>query len=131
MRVYATPADLTNYAGPNVVDDDSPRLLARASELVDSQLLAAVYDTDADGYPVDVKVRATLRDATCAVVEWWQDTGDSTGAGAQFTESQIGTLRLKRTTPPPDLPPAAARILTTAGLLAHAPLAPDRQSYGR
>jgi hypothetical protein len=131
MRVYATPADLTNYAGPNVVDDDSPRLLARASELVDSQLLAAVYDTNADGYPLDEQVRAALRDATCAVVEWWADTGDATGAGAQFTESQIGTLRLKRTTPPPDLPPAATRILTTAGLLAHAPLAPDRQAYGR
>lgn len=131
MRVYATPADLTTYAGPTVVDDDSPRLLARASELVDSQLLAAVYDTNADGHPVDPQVRVALRDATCAVVEWWQDTGDSTGAGAQFTESQIGTLRLKRTNPPPDLPPAAARILTTAGLLAHAPLAPDHQPYER
>jgi hypothetical protein len=75
-------------------------------------------------------VRVALRDATCAVVEWWSDTGDTTGAGAQFIESQIGTLRLKRTNPPPDLPPAAARILTTAGLLAHAPLAPDRQPYG-
>jgi hypothetical protein len=131
MRVYATPADLTEYAGPNVVDDDSPRLLARASQLVDSQLLAAVYETDANGLPLDPQVRVALRDATCAVVEWWQDTGDTTGAGAQFTESQIGTLRLKRTNPPPDLPPAAARILTTAGLLAHAPLAPDRQAYGR
>lgn len=131
MRVYATSADLTEYAGPDVVDDDSPRLLARASELVDSQLLAAVYDTDSHGLPLDPQVRAALRDATCAVVEWWHDTGDATGAGAQFTESQIGTLRLKRTTPPPDLPPAAARILTTAGLLAHAPLAPDRQPYGR
>lgn len=128
MRVYATPEDLADYAGPGVVDADSPRLLARAAELVDALLVAAVYDTDPDGLPVDPQVRDALRRATCALVQWWAETGDPTGAGGQFSEAQLGTLRLKRndTNTTPEIAPAAVRILATAGLLAHAPLAPDR-----
>ncbi|WP_424183849.1 hypothetical protein ACOBQX_17980 [Actinokineospora sp. G85] len=129
MRVYATTADLVDYAGETAVDDNSPRLLARASELVDSLLVAAVYDVDAQGYPVDEQVRDALRRATCAVVEWWGETGDPVGAGAQFTEAALGTLRLKRaeTGSAPDIGPNAVHILATAGLLAHAPRAPDRK----
>lgn len=128
MRVYATTAELAAYAGEHVVDDDSPRLLGRASELVDSLLITAIYDTNAQGYPLDEQTRDALRRATCAVVEWWHETGDPTGASGQFTEAQIGTLRLKRaeTASAPEIPPGAVRILATAGLLAHSPLAPDR-----
>jgi hypothetical protein len=127
MRVYATPADLADYAGPDVVGEDSPRLLARASELVDSLLVTAVYDTTPDGHPLDAHLREALRDATCALVQWWDETGDPTGAGAQYSDAAIGTLRLKRNDnrSAPDIAPAAVRILATAGLLAHAPLSPD------
>ncbi|GAA3890553.1 hypothetical protein GCM10022243_64290 [Saccharothrix violaceirubra] len=128
MRVYATTADLVEYAGEAAVDDDSPRLLARASEEVDALLVAAVYPVDAQGYPVEQGTRDAVRRATCAVVEWWGETGDPVGAGAQFSEAALGTLRFKRadTGAPPDIGPRAARILATAGLLAHTPLAPDR-----
>ncbi|GGM65188.1 hypothetical protein GCM10012275_39660 [Longimycelium tulufanense] len=128
MHIYATPADLVEYAGPGIVDEDTPRKLARASERVDSLLLTAVYDTTPDGMPVDPAVRDALTRATCALVQWWGDTGDETGAGGRFVESQIGTLRLKRaeSDTEPDLAPATVHILTTAGLLSHAPLAPDR-----
>lgn len=128
MRVYATTTDLAGYAGEAAVDDQSPRLLARASELVDSLLVVAVYPTDAQGFPVDEPTRDALRRATCAVVEWWGETGDPVGAGAQFTEAALGTLRLKRaeTSSAPGIGPNAVRILATAGLLAHTPLAPDR-----
>jgi hypothetical protein len=131
VRVYATPAELGDYAGADVVDGDSPRLLARASELVDSLLIAAVYVVDEQGRPLDEQVLDALRRATCAVVQWWHETGDPIGAAGQFTESQIGTLRLKRadTTSAPDLAPAAVRILATAGLLAASPQALDRQAY--
>ena len=127
MRVYATPAELGDYAGADVVDDDSPRLLARASELVDSLLIAAVYVVDEQGHPLDEQVLDALRRATCAVVQWWHETGDPIGTAGQFTESQIGTLRLKRadTTSASDLAPSAVRILATAGLLAHSPRASD------
>lgn len=131
MRVYATTADLGEYAGAEVVDDDSPRLLARASEQVDSLLVAAVYDVDAQGYPTDTQVRDAVRRASCALVEWWHETGDPTGAGGQYVESQIGTVRLKRADgASAEVAPAVVRILGTAGLLAHSPLAPDRGLYG-
>jgi hypothetical protein len=126
VRVYATPADLAEFAGADAVDEDSPRLLARASEEVDSLLLAAIYETTADGLPTDPQVLDALKRATCAVVEWWAETGDTTGAGRQIAESQIGTVRLKRADNAPDAAPRAVRILATAGLLAHPVLAPDR-----
>jgi hypothetical protein len=134
MRVYATTADLVEYAGPDVVGEDSPRLLARASELVDSLLVAAVYETDPDGMPVDEQVRDALQRATCALVEWWDETGDPTGAGGQYIESQIGTVRLKRADNDraPEMAPATVRILATAGLLADAPHAPQAwTTYGK
>ena len=128
MRSYATTAELAAHGGEHLVDDDSPRLLARASELVDSLLVTAVYDVDAQGYPLDDRVRDALRRATCAVVEWWHETGDPTGAGGQFTEAALGALRLKRaeTASAPEVAPSAVRILAIAGLLAHSPLARDR-----
>ncbi|MEV6711994.1 hypothetical protein AB0M48_08105 [Lentzea sp. NPDC051208] len=130
--MYATVDELRNYAGARVVTDDSPRLLARASELVDSHLLAAVYEVDAQGYPTGAEERDALRRATCAVVEWWHETGDPVGAAGQFSESQIGTVRLKRadSAAPSDIAPNAVRILTTAGLLSQFPLCPDRWVIG-
>jgi hypothetical protein len=126
VRVYATVADLVDYAGADAVGEDSPRLLARASELVDSLLIAAVYKVDAAGLPIDEAVRDAVRRATCALVQWWGETGDPTGAAGQYSESQIGTVRLKRTDngPAPDIAPTTLRILATAGLLGHAPAAP-------
>jgi hypothetical protein len=129
VRVYASTADLADFAGADAVDEDSLRLLARASEEVDSLLLAAVYETTADGLPVDPTIADALKRATCAVVEWWAETGDETGAGRQFTESQIGTVRLKRADNAPDAAPRAMRILAAAGLLAHPVLAPDRHAH--
>src|SRR6476469_10025609 len=125
MRVYASPADLADYAGSDVVGEDSPRLLARASELVDSLLVTAIYDTASDGLPVDEQLRDALKRATCALVQWWDETGDPTGAGGQYVESQIGTVRLKRSdiVMAPEIAPAAVRILATAGLLGRSPLA--------
>ncbi|SDL18031.1 hypothetical protein SAMN04488074_109210 [Lentzea albidocapillata subsp. violacea] len=132
MRVYATVDELRDYAGAHVVTEDSPRRLARASELVDSHLLAAVYAVDAQGYPTGAEERDALRRATCAVVEWWHETGDPVGAAGQYSESQIGTVRLKRADPavPSDIAPNAVRILTTAGLLSQFPIAPDRWATG-
>jgi hypothetical protein len=134
MRVYATPTELADYAGPDVVGEDSPRLLVRASELVDSLLVTAVYDTTPDGMPLDEKLRDALKRATCALVEWWDETGDPTGASGQYLESQIGTVRLKRsdTGTAPEIAPTTLRILATAGLLADAPHAPHAwTTYGK
>lgn len=115
MPVYATVGDFAQYAGLDAVHTDTERQLARASELVDSLLITAVYHPDAP------HVRDALRQATCAIVQWWGETGDETGASSQYAAMQIGTLRLQRSEPAPEIPPAAVRILATAGLLQHPP----------
>jgi hypothetical protein len=51
--------------------------LPRASELVDSLLVTAVYDTTADCLPVDERARDALTRTTCTLVQWWAETGDS------------------------------------------------------
>ncbi|MCA1195129.1 hypothetical protein [Saccharopolyspora sp. 6V] len=123
MRVYATPEDLTAYAG--TAPADAVRLLARASEDVDHLLILARYTVDSEGYPTDPAVRDALKRATCAVVQWWDETGDTTGAASVHGSVQIGTLRLQGSGAAPDdasRSPAAVRILATAGLLGHAPI---------
>ncbi|MEV5537453.1 hypothetical protein AB0L13_11385 [Saccharopolyspora shandongensis] len=112
---HASVEDLAAYAGHGAVTDDSPRLLDRGSELIDSLLVTAVYD------PSDERIRDALRRATCAVVQWWHENGDESGTGVEYSAMQIGTVRLQRAAPPPPVPPAAARILATAGLLQHPP----------
>lgn len=124
-RVYATRDDLVAYAGTAPAESD--RLLARASELVDFLLITARYDTDDEGYPTCPVIRDALRRATCAQVQYWDTTGDETGAAGQYTSTQIGSLVLERDADPPGGPspvaPAAGRVLATAGLLGQAPIA--------
>lgn len=98
QRVYATTADLANYleAAPPA---GARRLLRRASRRVDQALLTALYDTDDDGLPTDVKITTALRDATCAQVEYWATSGtDPGGADAVYDDVAIGSARLSRRT---------------------------------
>ncbi len=124
MRVYATSADLTDYAGPEVVDADSPDCWPARPNW--STPYSSPLSTAPDRTGTSSTSRCARRYATCAVVQWWAETGDP-AAASQYTETQIGTLRLKRsdTHSAPEIAPATMRILGTAGLLAHAPLAPD------
>lgn len=122
-RVYATPEQLTAYTG-RPAPADADRLLARASEDVDSALLTAVYATDATGRPTDPDVIEALADAACAQVEYWQETGDTgTGAASRWDSVSIGPVNLsgRRDTATAasdvDLAPRAHRALARAGLL--------------
>jgi len=96
QRVYATTVDLANYLhGPPPAD--AQRKLARASRRIDSLIRTAVYDADSvTGMPTDAKILAAVRDATCALVEWWGETGDETGAAAQMQSVSIGSVSLGR-----------------------------------
>lgn len=132
-RVYATAADLENYLGINTAPLDAQRLLTRASESVDDALLAAVYPTDASGYPTILAHREAVRDAACAIVEWWSEdtgTGDETGAQGVWQSASAGAVSLSRggstgsggvtnstTVRPGYLPPRAYGYLHRAGLL--------------
>ncbi|GAA2825347.1 hypothetical protein RMN57_13240 [Kitasatospora sp. CM 4170] len=97
-RVYANPDDLTAYTG-QPAPADATRLLTRASQMLDSQVLRACwYVADpTTGMPTDSLVLAAFRDAACAQVEWWQELGDSTGAaGVGWGGVKIGSVDLSR-----------------------------------
>lgn len=111
MTAHASVEDLAAYAGREVVNADSERLLARASELVDSLLITAIYT------PGDERVRDALRRASCAVVHFWHESG----IGIEYSAMQIGTVRLQRAEPAPPVAPAAVWILANAGLLQRSP----------
>lgn len=102
-RVYATRADLlaytagmTSYAVP--AEPEATRVLTRASQRLDATVLrTAIYDTDdVTGLPTDTDVIAAIRDATCAQVVWWAQTGSETGANDQYGDVAIGSVRLGR-----------------------------------
>lgn len=123
MPVYATPEQLTAWTG-QPAPTDADRLLRRASEDVDSALLTAVYCTDAQGMPTDTAIITALADATCAQVEWWQETGDTgTGAADRWGSVSIGSVAMSGRRGGPqapgdvDLAPRAHRVLARAGLL--------------
>lgn len=68
-RVYATRADLVDYAPPSVTvpeDPEATRVLTRASEDVEDALLTAVYDVDTSKMPTDPDVIEAMKLATCA-----------------------------------------------------------------
>ncbi|MFF2922730.1 hypothetical protein ACFVTP_10055 [Streptomyces celluloflavus] len=122
-RIYATPEQLAAWTG-QTAPDDAERLLARASEDIDSALLTAVYAVDEDGDPTDPKIAAALGDATCAQVEYWLATGDDgTGAAGHWDAVSIGPVSLSgRSSAPPaasgvELAPRAARALRRVGLV--------------
>lgn len=96
-RVYATTDDYETYTGQTATADTG-RLLLRASQFLDSQVLRACwYQVDDAGLPTDALVAAAFRDAVCAQVQWWGELGDSTGAaGAGWGSVEIGSVKLSR-----------------------------------
>ncbi|MFJ5883464.1 hypothetical protein [Kitasatospora cineracea] len=121
MAAYATPADLTAWTG-RPAPADAERLLARASDDVDSALLTACYPVDSTGAPTDPVHVAALTAATCAQVEYQLAAGDDgTGAAARWQSVSAGSISLSTTAPAPaggavDLAPRAWRALQRAGL---------------
>lgn len=122
---YATVDELDGFLPANVAAPaDALRLLTRATELIDDTVRAA-FEVDDDGIPTDATVAATMRDATCAQVEYWLTVGeDHDVEGLGGTQVSIagysGTLA-------PELSPRALRILSSAGMLSisSGPALPD------
>lgn len=91
---YASRSDLAAYTGADA-PAQAERLLERASELIDSKVIAP-YTVDDDDMPSDATQRQAFRDATCAQVEWWIETGDEKGVLAAYSSVSIGSLSLSR-----------------------------------
>lgn len=95
-RAYATSAHLAEWLGvaPPL---DSAKQLRDATLEIDFALQTATYDVDDDGEPTDTEVIAAFREACCAVVEWWEETGDPLNAGGAYNSVSIGSVTLSRT----------------------------------
>ena len=93
---------------------DAERLLLRASELLDDTVTAP-FLVDEDGVPTDSAVAEALRDAACAQVRFWAETGEEHDIdGLAGTAVSIGGVSGVR---PPVVAPQALRILRGAMLL--------------
>lgn len=122
QRVYANTAELAKF-----LEEAPPaqprRKLRHASSIVERHTKCAIYDTDANGFPTKAEVIAAFRDATCAQVGWWGETGDEFGTGGQWDSVKIGSVALsgRRSSVSSggeeELAPEATTILGNAGLL--------------
>jgi len=116
--VYATAADLEAWLPPAIpMPDDAERQIERASARLRRVLLTSVYDVNASGLPTDAEVAQAFADATCALVEYRLESGDSgTGAGGGWDSVSAGSVSLSRATADPvtsgtALPEAALDVL--------------------
>ncbi|MGW0550560.1 hypothetical protein [Streptomyces altiplanensis] len=126
-RVYATPVEYEAFTG-QPAPANAARLLARASRFVDRAMRAALYDTDAAGYPSDTDVRVAFRDAASTQVSVWAKrdaAADGTGgdlAASPWTSVKAGDLSFSRDSAPAasdedtELCAEAAEILDALGL---------------
>jgi hypothetical protein len=99
-RVYATPDQYAAMA-EEAFDGDSDKLekrLRAASIEVDQLTRGATYDVDvASLKPTDSEIIEAFAEATCAIVEYWEETGDHTGAEANAGAISIGSVTLGTT----------------------------------
>lgn len=141
-RLYATEAQLIEHGAPPGVTlptgTAAAYQLREASLVIDEALLGAIYDTDTAGMPTATTVVEALRDATCAQVAWWSETGDVSGAVAAspWTSVSAGSVSLSgrapgggsapRTPSGREIAPSALTHLRLAGLtpgaIGHAPV---------
>lgn len=104
---HATVADLTTWLPTGTVVEDVDRLLERASTKVD-RYTRAIVDTGSDTHTT------ALRDATCAVIEAWLETGEENDLdGLAGTQMSVPGYTGMRALP---LPPRAYEALAMAGL---------------
>ncbi|WDH77928.1 hypothetical protein PTQ19_10380 [Microbacterium esteraromaticum] len=89
---YAEPSDV-----PASVDeefDDVAFTLRAASYAIRASLKTARFAVDSEGKPTDDDVAAAIKDATVALLAFWAETGDATGAGAQSGGGSILSVSL-------------------------------------
>lgn len=128
-RVYATTTQLANYlqAAPPL---DAVRQLTDASKALDDALLTALYDTDDDGMPTDLDVIAAFAEAVCAIVEWWEETGDPVGADGGWQSATAGPVSLTRGSDTATAQPVAGGYLPPRAAAALRRLPPDKLRLG-
>ncbi|MDJ0323173.1 hypothetical protein QMG61_05270 [Cryobacterium sp. PH31-AA6] len=99
QRVYATSIDYASLAEDPFIGDTAKlgKRLRSASIEVEKLTRLARYDVDVDGYPASLPVSDAFKEATCAIVEYWEETDDPTGATAAQGAVKIGSVSLGTT----------------------------------
>ena len=125
---YATTVELTTWLDPDPAPTGAARMLDRATRYMDNVLLkTSVYPVDDDGLPTEAPHIIAMRDACCALVEWWAENGDDgLGSGSEYTSVSAGNIALSKGSgsggdDDPRRAPEAVEILDGAGLLGHEP----------
>ncbi|MEU5624285.1 hypothetical protein [Streptomyces tendae] len=116
-RVYATTTQLAEYLGA-AVPLDAVRLLTDASRALDDALKTARYCVDDDGLPTEPAVQAAFAEAVCAIVQWWDETGDPVGADGGWDSVSAGPVSLSRGSGSAAAAPIAAGALPPRALAA-------------
>lgn len=141
QRVYATASDYYDFTGDNqpmttpeapaepqpITEKDLNARLRRASSVIDSHTRHARYEVDEDGYATDENTADAFKEATCAQVQWFDESDDITGSQSQDGTIAIGSVTIGargRSTGGASADAASARIapeaveiLTNAGLM--------------
>src|SRR4051812_44422098 len=107
QQPLATQAAYRTYTGDETAEV-SVLTLRRASNVIRGALVGfTVYDVDDNGVPTDTKVAATLTEATCAQVAYWDEVGESgTGADDRIQSSSVLGASWSKTTGPNGAPSA-------------------------
>ena len=92
---YATVDELHAYLGV-APPADSQRLLARAQDLLDAELISTFFAVDTSGNPTDAMVIAGLNKACCAQVEFWIANGDELDELGNWTSYSIAGISVTR-----------------------------------
>lgn len=132
MPVFATTQEYSAYAEEefNGTSQKLTKRLRAASDEVLSLTQLAAYDT-VGGIPSDTTIAEAFRDATCAIVEHWENTDDPFDVDATQGAVKIGSVSLGTTSSSTDSLSArekltrrighrAVTILTNAGLIGSA-----------
>ena len=115
MTAFATLEELIEFTASGTLDalNEPERLLERATTKICRYLRASFILDDETGLPSDVDVAAALRDAVCAQVEFWAETGEEHAidglAGTTYSVTGYSGQR------PPDLAPRAWDIMREVG----------------
>lgn len=124
-RVYASETDYQAWSGESSATVPAPTL-ARASLAVDKALIGAWYSTNETGMPIEAKIVAALKDATCAQIRAIRklETAGGDGIPGKVTSASIGSANYTiEAGPDPDeilssgISRTADDILTVEGLL--------------
>lgn len=130
VRVYATKEQYASFAEEPFDGEDGvlTKRLRSASVEVEKLTRLSVFAVDEGGMPTDAEVLGAFIEATCAIVEHWQETDDPFGVEATQGAVKIGSVSIGTTSSSSDgLSPRerlarrigdkALDILTNAGLI--------------